>query len=330
MGTFIEDYRRMAKPRAIEEVGDTYLIRPLGYLFVQLFRHTPVTPTMVSFLSVAAAWWTAWLYYRSNSVGGDAVAAVAAAFLFLLHSALDSADGQLARVTGRTSEMGRLIDGFCDSLSFLGIYVAIVLSCWKRIGDHQLLIAALAAAAVWTHSLQSSLTEFQRTLYIYAVHGKRDIVDSNPLRVEQAAAREGTFFARLLHTLHIQYYRQQRAVLATTARLESFVIDWIGKNPGKEKELARIYERSQRPSLKGWSLLAPNSHKIGIILSAFVPVWTGSFWGLLGMGWYLIYDLSLNLAMLWLVRRQAGTNRRTIEEIGLLAEGSVPDPGSSG
>ena len=84
MGSGMDDYRKMAKPRAIEEVGDIYLIRPLGYLFAQLFRFTPVTPTMVSFLSVAAAWWTAWLYYRSNAAGGIVSLSLLAAFAFLM------------------------------------------------------------------------------------------------------------------------------------------------------------------------------------------------------------------------------------------------------
>jgi len=314
----MEDYRRMAKPRAVEEAGDIYLIRPLGYLFVQILRHTPVTPTMVSFLSVFAAWYTAWLYYRSNSLGGDAALALLAAFMFLVHSALDSADGQLARVTGRTTELGRIVDGFCDSLSFLAIYAAIVLSCWKRIGDYQVIILLFGAAGVWLHSVQSSLTEFQRTLYLYAVHGKRDIVDSNPLRTIEAAKRTGAFFARLLHRLHVGYYRRQRMVLATTARLEEAVIDWLERNPGREKEMAALYERTQRPALKGWALLASNSHKIGIILAAFLPVTSGSFRGELGMGWYLFYDLFLVLVMAWLVWRQAGINAKTLAEIRLL------------
>jgi hypothetical protein len=182
-------------------------------------------------------------------------------------------------------------------------------------GDYQLVLLLLGGRRIIKKSLQSSLTEFQRTLYLLAVHGKRDIVDSNPLRVKEAAEREGTFFARLLHTLHIQYYRQQRAVLASTAKVEDAVIEWLEKNPDRAGEMAGLYEKTQRSSLKAWALLAPNSHKIGIILSAFVPVAAGSFWISLGMGWYILYDLSLNLVMVWLVRRQAGINERTLAEI---------------
>jgi len=317
----LEEYGRMAKPRAIEEVGDIYLIRPLGFLIVQVLRHTTVTPTMVSFLAVLAGWWTAWIYYRSNLAGGDVGLALLAALTFLFHSALDSADGQLARVTGRTSPLGRLVDGFCDSLAFLSIYVAIVMSFWARSQDYRITVALLAAAAVYTHSLQSSLTEYQRTLYLYCVHGKRDIIDSDPRNMEKAARREGSLFAWVLHTLHIQYYRQQRVFLPSTARLERYVTDLLARLPRNNKDVAAIYDRRQRPTMPGWALLAPNSHKIAIILSAFLPLYGGSFWGGLGMGWYLIYDLGLNAVMVWLIRRQGPVNEGTMEELRRLDEG---------
>ncbi len=46
------DYAKSAKPRAIEGIGDIYLIRPLGFLLVEGFRRTPATPTFVSILAV--------------------------------------------------------------------------------------------------------------------------------------------------------------------------------------------------------------------------------------------------------------------------------------
>ena len=124
------DYRRMAKPRAVEEVGDIYLIRPLGFLFVQLLRRTPATPTMVSVLAVLAGWWSAWLYFESNRLGMVPALAALGGLALLLHSALDSADGQLARLKSMQTPLGRVVDGFCDNLSFLAIYVAIVLGHW--------------------------------------------------------------------------------------------------------------------------------------------------------------------------------------------------------
>jgi len=308
-----EEYRAMAKPRAVEGVGDLYLIRPLGYLLVQVLRRTPITPTMVSFLAIAAAWWSAWLYYGVSRDGGNHALALLAAAGFLLHSALDSADGQLARVTNRTSEVGRIVDGFCDSLSFIGIYVGILLGYAERVPEHRVTVALLALAATYTHSLQSSLTEYQRTLYLLCVHGKRDIVESEPARLERAAAGGG-LFARLMHVLHLPYYRQQRRLLPSTARLERFVVRLLKERPQEAPRLAAVYERHQRPTLGGWTLLASNVHKGGIVLAAFLPVGEG-FWGGLGMAWYFLFDLGLNGAMAWLIRRQGRIDRRTLEEL---------------
>jgi phosphatidylglycerophosphate synthase len=297
----------MAKPRAVEEVGDIYLIRPLGFLLVQLLRRTPLTPTMVSVLAVLAGWWSAWLYFESNRRGTVPALAALGALALLLHSALDSADGQLARLKSLHTPLGRIVDGFCDNLSFLAIYVAIVLGYWERSPDHHLGIALLALAAAASHSVQSSLVEYQRTLYLHCVHGRGDIVDSQPSRLERAAARGPV--AAFLQGIHRVYYRQQRLYLASTARLEERIARWCERNPHLLPALAESYERGHRPLLPSWALLASNSHKVGIVVAAFAPVVGTSFWGSLGIGWYLVYVLSLNIALAALLPAQRRVDR---------------------
>jgi phosphatidylglycerophosphate synthase len=246
----LADYRKMAKPREIEEVGDVYLIRPTGFLIVQLLRRTAATPTMVSALAVLAGWWTAWLYFDSNRLGNIPSISLLAFLAFLLHSALDSADGQLARLTGRHTPLGRLVDGFCDSLVFIAIYVAIVVGHWQRVGDYQVSITILGALGLVSHSIQSSLTEYQRTLYLFYVFGKRDIEESDPAHLEGVVQATGGRFARLLHALHLVYYRQQRLFLRSTLRLEAFVREWTRKHPDKTAVLQETYARNQRGIMK--------------------------------------------------------------------------------
>jgi len=312
----VADYRRMAKPRAVEEVGDIYLIRPLGFLLVQLLRRTPLTPTMVSVLAVLAGWWSAWLYFESNRGGTVPALAALGGLALLLHSALDSADGQLARLKNQHTPLGRIVDGFCDNLSFLAIYVAIVLGSWERSPDHRVAIALLALAAAASHSVQSSLVEYQRTLYLHCVHGRGDIVDSEPGRLRRGAA--GGAGAALLHAVHRVYYRQQRFYLASTARLERQIALWRERDPRRLPQLAALYERSHRPLLPFWALMASNSHKLGIAAAAFVPVRDGSFWGGLGMGWYLVYVLALNGALAALLPAQRRVDRALAAQLDAL------------
>ena len=72
------------------------LVRPLAA--------TPLTPNQVTTLSLALGLLAAWLY----AAGGTAVHAGGACFM--LAFLLDHADGELARLTGRTSAFGHYYD----------------------------------------------------------------------------------------------------------------------------------------------------------------------------------------------------------------------------
>lgn len=310
------DYRRVAKPRAVEEVGDIYLIRPLGFGLVELFRRTPLTPTMVSVLAVLAGWWSAWYYFASGRQGMVPALAALGAVAVLLHSALDSADGQLARLKQLHTPLGRIIDGFCDNLFFAGVYAAILLGHWSRAPEHQLAILVLALLASSSHSLQAALVEFQRSLYLEVVHGRGSAIGTDPSAAPTAGRGIGT---RLLHELYRGYHRKQRFWLRSTARLERFLGQWARTHPGLAGELADRYESSHRPLLPWWALLASNSHKAAIIVAAFLPVGSGSFWASLGLGWVFVYNLALNLVVVALIPAQARADRRLEEELRALA-----------
>ena len=107
---------------------------------------------------------------------------------------LDSADGQLARITERYSSFGAIIDGLCDNLVFLAIYAAIVLGVWQRTGGGLLPLSALAIVAALSHSVQSSLVTYQRFLYLNYVYGKRDIEELAPDNLERKVRSTGSFY----------------------------------------------------------------------------------------------------------------------------------------
>ena len=145
--------------------------------------------------------------------------------------------------------------------------------------------------------------EYQRTLYLHCVHGRGDIVESEPAWLRARGRRAGPG-ATLLQALYRVYYRQQRFYLGSTARLERNIARWRVRNPRLLPELAGRYERSHRRLLPAWALMASNSHKAGIVVAAFIPVAGTSFWGGLGMGWYLVYVLALNAALAVLLPAQ--------------------------
>ncbi|MGQ9753176.1 MAG: CDP-alcohol phosphatidyltransferase family protein [Thermaceae bacterium] len=108
-----------SKNRPVQEFLNVSVYRPLAHLLVRLLLPTPVRPphlvlfhTLLTFL---AALWV---------VGGrDGGAAI----LLQIKTVLDNADGQLARLKGEETELGRYLDSGMDFLGNLALFLALYL-----------------------------------------------------------------------------------------------------------------------------------------------------------------------------------------------------------
>jgi phosphatidylglycerophosphate synthase len=309
---------RLDKPREVEGVLDIYLIRPLGYLVVTLVRRTPVTPNMLSAASVVAAAGAGVCYVA----GGLAGALGGLAFVLLL-SALDSADGQLARATGRTTDFGRTLDGLCDNFSFLCLYVGLGLSSVLN-GLPMVAAIGLGIAAGASHSLQSVAADFVRLLYLRVVMGQDGVERERPETLAErrdAARREGkgTLLLLVLH-LHVENARKQRWLLRATDRLERAYDAALARVPEIRPSFAARYRDTNGGLLKAWAFMATNSHKVGVVAASFVPlVFTTGPLATLGMASFFVYVLLLNGPLLLLVVAQARRDRTLLAGLTALA-----------
>src|ERR1035437_2392089 len=88
------------KAYEIEELADVYFFRPLGAVIAHAARTVGLTPTHLTVVGGAI-----------GVVGGvllyDERLGLVAFALLILHGIFDSSDGQLARLTGRSTELGR-------------------------------------------------------------------------------------------------------------------------------------------------------------------------------------------------------------------------------
>jgi phosphatidylglycerophosphate synthase len=303
---------RMTKPREIEGVLDTYLIRPLGFVFVQLFRNTRVTPNMLSVASAVVGVGIGLAFFLWPA---DPRGAWLACALMLLHSGLDAADGQLARVTGKGSPMGRFVDGLCDNVVFVAIYASLVLSYR---GPHPYLVLLIAAAAGASHSTHCALVEFERMLFLNFVLGTHDTVAEQPEAINQKLASPLPWHRRVLLRLALNYSVQQRTFLRSSDQLERQWAEVMERRPDLRSWFGLRYRKAVTGMLRIWPILGPNSHKVALIVVGF----SAAYWpSRLGMLPYLLYDLvALNLVMAVLIVIQAGIDRR----LGIELEASAP------
>lgn len=118
------------KHRPSEEFLSAAIYRPLAHRLVLALYRTPADPLHLLALHTVLGFLSAWLMVR----GQDLLAAI----LLQVKSVLDNADGQLARVKGLESELGRYLDTDSDFLVNLALFYALYL----RTGE-----GALAALA---------------------------------------------------------------------------------------------------------------------------------------------------------------------------------------
>jgi phosphatidylglycerophosphate synthase len=113
----LSSFSRSKKARQGTEVVCEHVFRPLAHPFVLLFARLRVPPPAVVLLAAA------------TGIGGAVELGrghvVVAASLVQLKTVLDNADGQLARLTGRITDLGRYLDSECDLLVNAALFGAV-------------------------------------------------------------------------------------------------------------------------------------------------------------------------------------------------------------
>lgn len=155
---------RPLRPRELQDPLNFYLYHRLSWQLALRLARTPVTPNMVSvggmFLVLAAAAAYAQPWWPLSALLGMA--------LHMTWHVVDGADGDLARMTGRTSPRGEMIDGLCDHAGHVVLYVVLAWLLSHQIGTVAWLIASIAGAS---HVIQTNHVEVQRRQYQWWVYG---------------------------------------------------------------------------------------------------------------------------------------------------------------
>lgn len=313
----------MNKPKAVEGFWDHVLIRPLGALVVQVLKRTSVSPTAVSLFSLLAGFICAWFYYLTEVNSHEMIYALLGGFFLLISSVFDSADGQLARLKNQTTQLGRWIDGIVDSAVVTSIYAGIYFGYSQRVGEYSPWYLLLVIVSVYNHSLHCALAEYQRLLYQFFTDNHRHVLleESENMGQTVKSAVTHPFFAKIVYVLLKDYGTKQRFFCDSTHKL--FREIFYHPHYAARKEQVRIvYKNHQTPMMKYWALLASNSHKIGIVLAAFLPIVSGSVWGEWGMIWYFWYEMILlNALMAALILWQARVDKKLLKDITSSLEG---------
>lgn len=281
------DSVQVTRTREIEELTNLYLVHPVSKAFVRVFARVGVHPNAVSVLGMIFGALAALAYFNYR----EWEYAVAGFLCMFLWHVMDGADGQLARLTGKTSEIGKVLDGLCDHLSFSLVYVAIATALTI---DRGAWVWIPAFAAGFSHIAQSSAYEFQRQNYDYWVHGKESarVLGSAEIR-EALRSRKGisAIFARV----QLLYVSIQEKVAAYDSDLMARLEELRRKEGPRFARIRDLYRSVNMPTVRRWSILSSNYRTLAI----FVSVVSG-----FPLLYFLFEIVVLNIALMLLLRTQ--------------------------
>lgn len=261
----------------IEEPVDIFLIRPLGFVVARAaiaFRVTPIQLTILSMLAGAAG--GALLYREDLGLFGYA--------LLVTYSILDSADGQVARLTDRATELGRILDGVSGYVTHTAIYIAITAGLLQR-GESKTIIIWAALAAI-ANTIQAQMYDYHRHHYATIVV-KKFIPRDEPAKISSVWIRG----------LYARYLAFQRSLNRLHVEVESKIAQRTTAGGVREDDRARYRECFCWP-VHGWNLLGDNLRFFTIAVLVYFHHIDLFFAFILG-------PMNLALVILWFWQRNA-------------------------
>lgn len=253
---------RNGRPPEIEDVTNRLLIHPAGSWLLPRLQRRRISPNTVSLAGLGCGLLAALFYLN---YGDPAFAGTAFALMLAWHI-LDGVDGRLARLTGTASRLGKVIDGLCDYLVYIAIYVALnfaaIADYWSHFpytpfGDHSDWLRWVASVAGACHVVQAAIYERQRERYMAWMRP-----GAAPGAAPSPAAERVAGWLEWPYVL-IQRLAGEHRHAANLARFFALPAELQG-------DMRAEYRRRFAPLLRRWAMLSANYRTVGIFVACLL------------------------------------------------------------
>lgn len=264
-------FRDSLKSADTEETIDIYFTRPIGLVFALLWNKLGVHPNAITILSIFLGIGAGYMFYFS-----DLTHNLMGVVLLMLANFCDSTDGQMARLTGKKTLVGRVLDGFSGDVWFFCIYFALCLRLQSSLIPYTNVkwgfwIWALAAVSgLLCHSPQSSLADYYRQIHLLFLKGKKGSeLDTYAQQrgIYEALPIHGEWFKRLFYYNYANYCKSQEK---RTPRFQSF-FDKIHATYGDAESIPETlrdeFLQGSRPLMKYTNMLSFNLRAIVLYIT---------------------------------------------------------------
>lgn len=283
-----------------EELIDIYFYRPIGFNLALFFRALGITPNPVTIASIFIGIAGGYLFYFENlSIN------IAGMLLLMLANSLDSADGQLARMTNNKSRLGRVLDGMAGGIWFIVIHIALCIRMQNQ--GIPATIWILGVLSGLSHMIQAQQADYYRNVHLYFIKGENGSeFDQSKELNEQFAKLSWTknFWQKLFVGFYRNYTAQQELLSPNLQKL----MNLIRRRYPKELPawLTNEFRQMNKPLMKYTNIIQFNTRTIFLFFCIFInKLWL-----------YFLFDLFvLTGIMLYMIWQQEKISKHFYQKI---------------
>ena len=267
MSTLKQQVQSTIKSCDIEGPFELYVTRTPGYLWALFFRKMGVHPITVTLLSIVIGCWTGW-FFASPDLGMNVVGMA----LLVWANWYDCADGQLARLTGKKTLIGRVLDGFAGDLWFFCIYVGLAVRMTPDYGVWAWVLVMWAG--FHCHARQCSLADYYRNAHMLFTGVANELVESKEIEAKYHSLKwnHAEWFEKLYLFFYASYTRGQEKPTPQLQCLLAMVRERFGGCVPQEQGI--LFRKESKPLMPLCQILTFDA-RVGVM---FLSLLVGLPW----------------------------------------------------
>ena len=264
-----------------EDWVDYHIVRPFSYYWACFFAKLGIHPNTVTIASMiigaASAFFFAHGCFYYEGKWGLFYNLIAILLLFIA-DILDNTDGQLARMTGKKSALGRILDGLAGYAWYGPIYIALVYRFYVHHDiEFNLLGLSDTATTVTIATIvvfilatvsglvgiapQQRIADYYIQTHLFFLKGEKGSELDNVKRQQELYDQipaKGHFWQRLIQRSYVDYTYQQERVTPQFQRLMARLRERYGDTANFPESVREEFCRYSKPTLNYVFLLVFN------------------------------------------------------------------------
>ncbi|MGC8864807.1 MAG: CDP-alcohol phosphatidyltransferase family protein [Bacteroidales bacterium] len=294
------ELNKTLKSADTEEYIDIIFYRRLGYQVAKASARLGIRPNTITIISIFWGVLAGHLYYYENFWIN-----LAGVLSLMIANTLDSADGQLARMTNDKTRLGRILDGLAGNIWFISIYIHILLRLLHSGYGSWVIVLGIFTGAF--HIFQAAIADYYRNAHLFFIKGESgsEFHNSEQIKAEiETLSWKEHFWYKLFMKSYLNYTHEQELFTRNLQHLIRVVKEKY--RDAIPENIREGFRSEDKPLMKIANILTFNTRAIALWIAVLInlPI---AYW---------IFEITvLNILLFYMVYRNETISKKYLQII---------------